>query len=274
MNKGKFKCDKLKEIRKVIAEANNIYYNPSPCTHKGDCNGTCPKCEAETHYIEDQLNLRRQAGKAIKIVGLATSILALSACNGPQQSTNTCAVDEDTTVLTFMEERDFDQDGEIRLPDSFTEGLDSMTNEIPPPPPCADYKPEPVSKEFLEQLEKDTVISMTVGYPACYKSQDPTISRTSFYNEVLTYIYRSDEYKGLTEEEKSNLWYLVQFVVERNGTITNLKVAKSTNAKLDQVVYRAVNKTSGKWIAATRYERKIRARIGRLIVANYLEPRE
>lgn len=274
MNKGKFKCDKLKEIRKVIADANNIYYNPSPCTHKGDCNGTCPKCEAETHYIEDQLNLRRQAGKAIKIVGLATSILALSACNGPQQSTNTCAVDEDTTVLTFMEERDFDQDGEIRLPDGFTEGLDSMTNEIPPPPPCADYKPEPVSKEFLEQLEKDTVISMTVGYPACYKSQDPTISETSFYNEVLTYIYRSDEYKGLTEEEKSNLWYLVQFVVERNGTITNLKVAKSTNAKLDQVVYRAVNKTSGKWIAATRYERKIRTRIGRLIVADDLEPRE
>lgn len=274
MNKGKFKCDKLKEIRKVIADANNIYYNPSPCTHKGDCNGTCPKCEAETHYIEDQLNLRRQAGKAIKIVGLATSILALSACNGPQQSTNACAVDEDTTVLTFMEEIDFDQDGEIRLPDGFTEGLDSMTNDNPPPPPCADYKPEPVSKEFLEQLEKDTVISMTVGYPACYKSQDPTISRTSFYNEVLTYIYRSDEYKGLTEEEKSNLWYLVQFVVERNGTITNLKVAKSTNAKLDQVVYRAVNKTSGKWIAATRYERKIRTRIGRLIVANYLEPRE
>lgn len=274
MNKGKFKCDKLKEIRKVIAEANNIYYNPSPCTHKGDCNGTCPKCEAETHYIEDQLNLRRQAGKAIKIVGLATSILALSACNGPQQSTNTCAVDEDTTVLTFLDESNVYLQGEIRLPDGFTEGLDSMTNEIPPPPPCADYKPEPVSKEFLEQLEKDTVISMTVGYPACYKSQDPTISRTSFYNEVLTYIYRSDEYKGLTEEEKSNLWYLVQFVVERNGTITNLKVAKSTNAKLDQVVYRAVNKTSGKWIAATRYERKIRTRIGRLIVADDLEPRE
>ncbi|MEE1084241.1 MAG: energy transducer TonB [Paludibacteraceae bacterium] len=274
MNKGKFKCDKLKEIRKVIADANNIYYNPSPCTHKGDCNGTCPKCEAETHYIEDQLNLRRQAGKAIKIVGLATSILALSACNGPQQSTNACAVDEDTTVLTFMDESNVYLQGEIRLPDGFTEGLDSMTNEIPPPPPCADYKPEPVSKEFLEQLEKDTVISMTVGYPACYKSQDPTISRTSFYNEVLTYIYRSDEYKGLTEEEKSNLWYLVQFVVERNGTITNLKVAKSTNVKLDQVVYRAVNKTSGKWIAATRYERKIRTRIGRLIVADDLEPRE
>ena len=72
MYKGKKTCETLKSIRKQIADANEIPYEPRVCTHKGDCKGTCPACESEMRYIENQLNIRKMAGKAVKIVGLAT----------------------------------------------------------------------------------------------------------------------------------------------------------------------------------------------------------
>ena len=80
MYKGKKTCETLKSIRKQIADANDIPYEPRVCTHKGDCMGTCPACESEMRYIENQLNIRKMAGKAVKIVGLAT-VMTLAACN-------------------------------------------------------------------------------------------------------------------------------------------------------------------------------------------------
>lgn len=81
MFKGKKTCEMLKAVRKQIADANNIPFEPIHCTHKGNCRGTCPACESETRYIEEQLDLRRLAGQTIKIVGVATSLFAMSACN-------------------------------------------------------------------------------------------------------------------------------------------------------------------------------------------------
>ena len=52
MAKGKQTCKILKEIRKQIAMENDIEFVTSECTHKGDCAGTCPKCEAEVRYLE------------------------------------------------------------------------------------------------------------------------------------------------------------------------------------------------------------------------------
>ncbi len=80
MNQGKPICETLKAIRKKIADANDIPYAPIKCALEDDCLGTCPTCESEMRYIEDQLNIRKMAGKAVKIVGLAT-MMSLSACN-------------------------------------------------------------------------------------------------------------------------------------------------------------------------------------------------
>ena len=77
---GKQTCKTLKGIRKKIADANEIIYEPKECTHKGDCAGTCPACEAEVKYLERQLSLRRMAGKAVVIVGLSFGLSALSGC--------------------------------------------------------------------------------------------------------------------------------------------------------------------------------------------------
>ncbi|MBO4346868.1 MAG: hypothetical protein J5840_04430 [Lachnospiraceae bacterium] len=80
--KGKEKCKALKEIRKQIAENNDIKYVVEECKHKGECRGTCPKCEAEVRYLERELEKRRSLGKKVAIAGVSLSVAAsFSACS-------------------------------------------------------------------------------------------------------------------------------------------------------------------------------------------------
>ena len=79
---GKEKCKALKEIRKQIAENNDIKYVVEECQHKGECKGTCPKCEAEVRYLERELEKRRNLGKKVAIAGVSLSVAAsFSACS-------------------------------------------------------------------------------------------------------------------------------------------------------------------------------------------------
>lgn len=77
MARGKQTCKILKEIRQQIAEANGIEFVTSECRYKGDCLGTCPKCEAEVRYLEQQLRARSLAGKAIALAGISAATLAM-----------------------------------------------------------------------------------------------------------------------------------------------------------------------------------------------------
>ena len=82
MAKGKQTCKILKEIRKQIAAENDIELVTSECTHKGDCAGTCPKCEAEVRYLERELEKRQRLGKAAVIAGLAMgTMLTATSCD-------------------------------------------------------------------------------------------------------------------------------------------------------------------------------------------------
>ena len=77
MARGKQTCKILKEIRRQIAEANDIEFVTSECRYKGDCLGTCPKCEAEVRYLEQQLRARSLARKAVALVGISAASLAM-----------------------------------------------------------------------------------------------------------------------------------------------------------------------------------------------------
>lgn len=70
MKKGKRICQALKELRKRIAEANDIPFEIEKCIHKGNCPGTCPKCEAEVRYLMECIDMREQEGKPVVIEGL------------------------------------------------------------------------------------------------------------------------------------------------------------------------------------------------------------
>ena len=77
MNKGKSTCKVLKDIRQKIANENGISYAPKECHYKGECKGTCPACEAEVRYLEEELKRKRRNGFAIKLGGIAAGLCAM-----------------------------------------------------------------------------------------------------------------------------------------------------------------------------------------------------
>lgn len=65
METGKKTCEKLKDLRKQVAEANGIEYEPAECTYEGDCPGTCPRCDAELADLQRQLDEKEARGEEI-----------------------------------------------------------------------------------------------------------------------------------------------------------------------------------------------------------------
>ncbi|MBR0208651.1 MAG: hypothetical protein IJQ43_07135 [Oscillospiraceae bacterium] len=79
---GKEKCRILKEIRRRIADENDIPYVTRECGFQGECRGTCPRCESELRYLEKQLALRASLGKRVAVAALCASVgLGASACS-------------------------------------------------------------------------------------------------------------------------------------------------------------------------------------------------
>ena len=87
MARGKQTCKILKEIRRQIAEANDIEFVTSECRYKGDCLGTCPKCEAEVRYLEQHLRKRQLAGKLVNLAGISAGAIAMLAPIAVQSQT-------------------------------------------------------------------------------------------------------------------------------------------------------------------------------------------
>ena len=67
---GKDKCRILKRIRAEIAAQNDIDLVIEECPYKGECRGTCPRCEAEVRYLEAELEKRRDEEKEVRLDGL------------------------------------------------------------------------------------------------------------------------------------------------------------------------------------------------------------
>jgi len=86
---GKQKCNILKEIRRKIAEANDIPYKTRECTHTGECSGTCPYCESEVRYLEKELKRKASLGKQIKLAAV---------CAGAVATVTGCTVAESITA--------------------------------------------------------------------------------------------------------------------------------------------------------------------------------
>ena len=79
---GKQKCKILRELRREIAAANDLTYVTEECQFKGECRGTCPKCEAEVRELERQLDRKAKVGRAFAAVGLSAAIAAAAtACD-------------------------------------------------------------------------------------------------------------------------------------------------------------------------------------------------
>ena len=127
MAKGKQTCKILKEIRKQIAAENDIEFVTSECTYKGDCKGTCPKCEAEVRYLERELEKRQRLGKAAVFAGMAVgTMLTATSCDSiiPQPLEGDVPYIPDSTELPnpddTIPEKAFLLEGDVLAPEPDT----------------------------------------------------------------------------------------------------------------------------------------------------------
>ena len=92
MDKGRAICKVLKDVRQKIANENGISYHPEECHHKGECTGTCPGCEKEIRYLEEQLKNKQHSGFGLKVAGIAAgvcvTVLPMAAMVQPERNTN------------------------------------------------------------------------------------------------------------------------------------------------------------------------------------------
>lgn len=130
MARGKYTCKILKEIRRQIAEANGIEFAISECRYKGDCLGTCPKCEAEVRYLEEQLRSRSLAGKAVALAGISAGMIFLSGCSSESVENQSNPIShkdfQDTTLTSKC--------GEVKDITRIVENIDTLNHSQTPMP--------------------------------------------------------------------------------------------------------------------------------------------
>ena len=245
MKRGKQTCKILKDIRRQIAEANDIEFITSECQYQGDCLGTCPKCEAEVRYLEQQLERKRMAGKAITILGISAGLVAMapmtSCSSSPNKGTNQETISDSTNASVMF--------GEIC------------------PTPVEDTIPmvekDTVNKQELPELPQEMGLIEITPISGDIITVKDSLSEKDSLTDVLEVAAVMPEFPGGMKELlkflQDNLKYpenamknnvqgrvIVQFVVEKDGTLTEFKVARSVDPDLDAEALRVLQ-TMPKW---------------------------
>ncbi len=73
---GKATCAILKQIRRDIAQRNDIALTIAECTYQGSCSGTCPRCEAEVRLLEKALAEKKKRGIRTAVAGISAGLFA------------------------------------------------------------------------------------------------------------------------------------------------------------------------------------------------------
>ena len=218
MEKGKRTCNVLKAVRLQIAKANEIKYEPRECHHEGPCAGTCPACEAEVKYLEQQLQIRRMLGRAVMLTGIAAGLTSLTAC-GQSKLPKGCENDSTETELAG----DVAVEGYME-PEPEEEQEEIVRGKIPAPvdtirPINNDEKVMTGVVEFQPQFPG--------GLEACKQ----------FIKENLRYPDTELDVQGRV---------IVSFMVERDGSLSDIKVVKGLDPAYDEEALRVV-KMMPKW---------------------------
>jgi hypothetical protein len=242
MARGKQTCKILKEIRKQIAEENDIKLVIEECTYKGDCIGTCPKCEAEVRYLERELEKRQRMGKAAVVAGLSVGLMSSTQVALAQQpdslnmnQNNLETLRGDVTIVEY---------GAIPLypPESFPYHHVLTQEEI-------SQFMVPGMKSLVvvggDLRRPETTEYDDKGLAAFYRDKSQyNVSDTLFENTVRLH---APQFKGgesvLLEFLSQNLGknadgnaygdMEVAFTVEPNGHLSHIDIIKGVNAPLD-----------------------------------------
>jgi len=274
MTHGRQVCNTLKEIRRQIADKNEIEYTTSECHFEGECEGTCPKCESELQYLENELHRRTQLGKAVAVAGISLGMAGTFAgCNTPKQNDTpisteqkivTEIVDLDTNSAIQQEEPVLQMIGSVpEIVELESEGYDISEGIIIEIKDIIEESPLPLSGIIGTNDAADLLEHHKIAEAGEYKIYEPT--------EVIDIL---PEFIGGDEElnkflvdnlEYSNLKgadvvgrVILRFIVEKDGSLTNIEVVKSPHKLLSDEAIRVV-KLMSKWKPAQKDGKNVRA---------------
>lgn len=202
MKQGRHICNTLKAIRRQIAEANDIKYEPRECHHEGDCAGTCPACEAEVRYLEGEIGKRRRLGRAVALTGISAGLAALQGCSLFKVVQPPLA-----GIPVMPPEQQSEQQAQQLLAAADTITTDSI---------------RPLKA-------KEMVLDGVVEESAHFRGGDKALQ------EYLKANIR------MPDEECVTGRVVVTFMVEKDGSISNAKVVKSLSPACDAEALRVVN---------------------------------
>lgn len=217
MEKGKRTCEVLKAVRLEIAKANDIKYEPRECHHEGPCAGTCPACEAEVKYLEQQLQMRRVLGRAVVLTGIAAGLTSLTAC-GQNKVPKGCENDSTITELAG----DVAVDGYMEEPEP--EVVEVVRGKMPAPVDTI----RPINND---EKVLTGVVEYQPQFPGGIKACE------QFIKENLRYPDTGSDVQGRV---------IVSFMVERDGSLSDIKVVRGLDPAFDEEALRVV-KMMPKW---------------------------
>ena len=261
MARGKSICSVLKTIRKQIADANDIKYEPRECHYEGECRGTCPACEAEVRYIERELNIRRQLGKAVAVVGISAGLSALSGCGDKVKKVDHVSEEgSNLTVGSVMVEpvKQLDGDVEYRSPvdtvivDKDPATIKKRTAPFKAPETKPEKKNSAVSEE--EKVLKCGEVVVEEKTPSMLQSSDVLfgiVEQMPMFpggdKKLMEYLMENIRYPEALAETCVQGRVICTFVVEKDGSISDAKVVKSLDPLLDAEAVRVLS-SMPKWI--------------------------
>ncbi len=278
MTRGKTICSVLKTIRKQVSDANEIKYEPRECHYEGECRGTCPACEAEVRYIERELDLRRQLGKAVAIVGISAGLSALTGCGNKAKNVDSVSESESNLAKGIVKVETLERvDGDVEykspvdtvIVDKDPATIKKRTAPFKAPAPKAEKKESAVTEGEMVMGQTGGVDIEPVPMPNPYIGPD-------YYEKLFDVVEEMPSFPGgdrkLMEYLSENIRYpeeladaciqgrvIVSFIVEKDGSISNVKVAKSLAPLLDKEAVRVVSGMP-KWIPGRQNGVAVRVR--------------
>lgn len=235
MARGKQTCKILKEIRRQIAEANDIEFVTSECRYKGDCLGTCPKCEAEVRYLEQQLRSRQLMGKAVALAGISAGMIFMSGCSGTSSSNQSDETIQGVVLYT-AEELDSIQEEEGELP-MIEDSVSSLTSEN------NGVKEGEISNESNvivtqgEMHDKHPTMPDGNGIYACAEQQPEFPGGAT---EMLRFIGRHLKYPEEQLRDGIQGRVVVKFYVDTLGRVCEPTIIRGKDSVLDREALRVV----------------------------------
>ena len=252
MKRGKRTCEILKDVRRKVAQENDIPLVERECTHEGDCRGTCPYCESEVRYLERELSKRRALGKAVTVAGIAVSSMMMGACHSPKTPAPAVSNEPEPAVEATSQQVSENADGQDAPPPpgkSLPYELDGIVEEVgeiaepndnsskPAPNRCS-QKAAQISGtdewngDYLfgdvEVVETEGLVvevdEMSDSEDSPFKFVEEMPEFPGGADSLKAFLAREIQYPPVAKNNGITGTVLVEFVVEKDGRVTNAKV--------------------------------------------------